>query len=86
MPSNDRRAISNGLPPINKHSDLSSMEQKQRTRSTSLSENATRLENQITLMQTRNAADEALLARIKQASEENRIAMDGYKANVICTC
>ena len=85
MPSNDHRAISNGLPPIKKHSDPPCADQKQRTRSTSLGENATRIENQITLMQTRNAADEALLARIKQASEENRIAMDGYKANVICT-
>lgn len=56
--------------------------QNQRTRSTSLGENAARMERQITMMQTRNAADEALMARLKHVSEENRLAMDGYKDNV----
>lgn len=73
------------MPAINKQNDFPNEEQKQRIRSTSLSENATRIEKQITLLQTRNAADEALLAKIKQASDENRIAMDGYKANVFHT-
>ncbi|KNC30655.1 hypothetical protein FF38_11718 [Lucilia cuprina] len=56
-------------------------EQMNRIRSTSLGDNAARMERQITLMQTRNAADEAMMARLKQASEENRLAMDGYKDN-----
>lgn len=71
--SNTNKALSNGSPHI---------DQNQRSRSTSLGDNAARMERQITLMQTRNAADEALMARLKHVSEENRLAMDGYKENV----
>ncbi|XP_037806755.1 TBC1 domain family member 5 [Lucilia sericata] len=63
------------------YNKTSNGEQMNRIRSTSLGDNAARMERQITLMQTRNAADEALMARLKQASEENRLAMDGYKDN-----
>ncbi|KAM7360243.1 TBC1 domain family member 5 [Cochliomyia hominivorax] len=60
---------------------LNNTKQARRSRSTSLGDNATRIEKQITIMQTRNAADEALMARLKQTTEENRLAMDGYKDN-----
>ncbi|XP_023308916.2 TBC1 domain family member 5 [Lucilia cuprina] len=63
------------------YNKTSNGEQMNRIRSTSLGDNAARMERQITLMQTRNAADEAMMARLKQASEENRLAMDGYKDN-----
>ncbi|XP_065354231.1 TBC1 domain family member 5 [Calliphora vicina] len=83
MPPVNRRnqAIDNGENANKTPNGLSNIDLTHRTRSTSLGDNAARMERQITLMQTRNAADEALMARLKQASEENRLAMDGYKDN-----
>lgn len=58
-----------------------SPDQARRSHSSPLGENVARMERQITMMQTRNAADEALMARLKQSSDENRLAIDGYKDN-----
>ncbi|XP_075154829.1 TBC1 domain family member 5 isoform X1 [Haematobia irritans] len=52
-----------------------------RSRSTSLGQNTIMIDKQITMLQTQNAIEEALRTRISSASEENRLAMEGYKAN-----
>lgn len=55
---------------------------QQRARSTSL-DNSVQIEKQITLLQARNAADSAAMARLCTAHENDRVIMDGYSDNVI---
>ncbi|XP_013107771.1 TBC1 domain family member 5 isoform X2 [Stomoxys calcitrans] len=84
MPSAPRTQYMSSSPKSNAKRDIPSQEDPGRaTCCRSLEANGIRaMEKEITLMQTRNAVDDALLAKFRSASEENGWAMDGYKSNV----